>query len=160
MHIKRSASFSRCGQYRYQLKRQWAEGSGRCVFIGLNPSTADAKVDDPTIRRCMDFSKRWGYEEMIMVNLFAFRTPHPSLLKKAPDPEGRNNRRTLRRICISADLLVAAWGAHGSFADQANRMSDIWARKPMHCFGLTQSGQPLHPLYQRSDAQLRSYPAP
>ena len=154
MDILRRASFSRCGQYRYQLSRQWEKGDGHCVFIGLNPSTADAYTDDPTIRRCMDFTQRWGYSRMTMVNLFAFKTPHPTLLKKAEDPEGSNNRRVLRRHCASANLIVAAWGAHGTYADQAQRLAGIWADVPVHCFGLTKSGQPLHPLYQRSDAKL------
>lgn len=157
MEVIRRASFSRCGQYRYQLSRQWGNGEGRCVFIGLNPSTADAYTDDPTIRRCMDFTLRWGYSHMTMINLFAFKTPHPALLKKASDPEGAHNRRVLRRNCASANIIVAAWGAHGIFMDQASRLSNIWRDFPLHCFGLTKSGQPLHPLYQRSDARLRLF---
>lgn len=157
MDVIRKASFSRCGQYRYQLTREWDGGSGKCVFIGLNPSTADAYVDDPTIRRCMDFACRWGYSHMTMINLFAFKTPHPALLKQAEDPEGSHNRRVLRRSCMSANLIVAAWGAHGTFANQANKLQGIWNRYPVFCFGLTKSGQPLHPLYQRSDAKLIEY---
>ena len=154
MEITRKASFSRCGQYRYHLSRQWTSGQGRCVFIGLNPSTADSSADDPTIRRCMDFAQRWGYAEMVMVNLFAFKTPHPKLLKLSDLPEGPQNRRVLRKACSSANLIVAAWGAHGSYANQAKKLSNIWAHYPLHCFGLTKAGHPLHPLYQRSDARL------
>ena len=157
MHVIRAASFSRCGLYRYSLTRRWDSGVGRCVFIGLNPSTADAKVDDPTIRRCMGFTRNWGYNELIMVNLFAYRTPHPELLKKALDPVGPNNRRAVTRSCQSATLVVAAWGAHGTFLDQADRLSTIWSQIPVHCFGTTLSGQPLHPLYQRTDAKLTQF---
>lgn len=157
MQVNRSASFSRCGLYRYSLTRQWDKGFGRCVFIGLNPSTADAKVDDPTIRRCMGFTHSWGFNELIMVNLFAFRTPHPALLKKAIDPEGVNNRRAVRRSCQSATRVIAAWGANGTFMDQNERLSAIWSDIPVHCFGTTKSGQPLHPLYQRADAKLKLF---
>jgi len=77
MEIERKASFSHCKRYRYQLLRRWEGGIGRCVIVGLNPSTADAQNDDPTIRRCMGFAQDWGFNELIMVNLFAYRTPHP-----------------------------------------------------------------------------------
>ena len=154
MQVIRSASFSRCGLYRYSLTRRWDTGVGRCVFIGLNPSTADAQVDDPTIRRCMGFTQNWGFNELIMINLFAFRTPHPEFLKKALDPEGPNNRRAVRRSCQSATRVVAAWGAHGTFMGQAERLSTIWSQIPVHCFGTTRSGQPLHPLYQRANAKI------
>jgi len=154
MKVIRSASFSRCGLYRYSLTRRWDTGTGRCVFIGLNPSTADVGLDDPTIRRCMGFTQYWGFSEMVMVNLFAYRTPHPKLLKKALDPEGPNNRRAVRRSCQSASLVIAAWGAHGTFLNQAQKLSNIWSQFPVQCFGTTKSGQPLHPLYQRADAKL------
>jgi len=154
MCITRTASFSRCGQYRYQLLRRWTGGQGRCVFIGLNPSTADVLADDPTIRRCMAFAQDWGYEEMVMVNLFAFRTPHPTLLKAALHPTGRQNRRALHRACRSADHIVAAWGNHGTFQNQASKMASVWAELPVYCFGMTKSHQPLHPLYQPRTANL------
>lgn len=157
MNVRRAASFSRCGAYRYSLTRQWNTGDGRCVFIGLNPSTSDAHVDDPTIRRCMGFTTDWGFSEMIMVNLFAYRTPHPDLLKKTLDPEGPYNRRALRKSCQAASCVVAAWGAHGTHMDQAERLARIWSKQPVYCFGTTQSGQPRHPLYQRADAKLARF---
>jgi len=157
MNVVRSASFSRCGKYRYQLVRQWDDGDGCCVFIGLNPSTADHRQDDPTIRRCMGFARRWGHQKMVMINLFAYRTPHPAELKQAPSPEGKQNRRVLRRHCQSENRIVAAWGAHGILNNQAARLSDIWSGNTLYCFGLTAGGQPLHPLYQRSEATLSRF---
>lgn len=154
MTVTRSASFSRCGLYRYSLTRRWETGVGRCVFVGLNPSTANASLDDPTIRRCMGFTQAWGFNELVMVNLFAYKTPHPALLKKANDPEGPNNRRAVQRTCRSAQCIVAAWGVHGTFMNQAERFSTIFSNQLIHCFGITKTGQPLHPLYQRADAQL------
>ena len=153
----RRASFSRCQEYRYQLSRRWVDGRGRCVFIGLNPSIANATSDDPTIRRCMGFAHDWGYREMIMVNLFAYRTPHPALLKSAPEPTGASNRRALKRACQSAELIVAAWGNHGTFQNQAVKMASAWQGMTLHCFGLTKTGQPVHPLYQPRTASLVTY---
>lgn len=157
MNIERKASFSRCRRYRYQLKRRWEDGDGSCVFIGLNPSTADASTDDPTIRRCMGFAQNWGFNELIMVNLFAYRTPHPSLLKKCDDPVGSGNRQALRRACGSAQRIVVAWGNDGAYLDQASKFAIIWAEHTLYCFGLSKNDQPLHPLYQRREAKLVKY---
>lgn len=157
MHIERRATFSRCKRYRYQLVRRWEGGAGRCVIVGLNPSTADAQIDDPTIRRCMCFARDWGFNELIMVNLFAYRTPHPSHLKKCDSPVGPGNRRALRRACESAKRVVVAWGVHGTYLDQAAKFSAIGRAQPLYCFGLSKNHQPLHPLYQRRDAVLKRY---
>lgn len=157
MLIERRASFSRCQRYRYQLKRRWEGGDGRCVFIGLNPSTADVSADDPTIRRCIGFAQDWGFNELIMVNLFAYRTPHPSILKQYDDPVGAGNRRALRRACDDAQRIVVAWGNHGTHLDQASRFADIWAKYTLYCFGMSKNNQPLHPLYQRREAKLQQY---
>jgi len=154
MNVVRSASFSRCGSYRYQLIRQWDDGDGCCVFIGLNPSTADHRQDDPTIRRCMGFARQWGHRKMVMINLFAYRTPYPKELKHTPHPVGKQNRRVIRRHCQPENRIVAAWGAYGILKNQANQLADIWSGNTLYCFGLTAGGQPLHPLYQRSDAAL------
>lgn len=156
--MRRRASFSRCGQYRYALYRTFDSGNDCCVFIGLNPSTGDANEDDPTIRRCMGFTVDWGYQQLIMVNLFAFRTPHPDHLKQARDPEGPRNRQAIRKACASASKIVAAWGNHGRFLEQSTRLSRLWNNYDMHCFGLTKTGQPAHPLYQPRNATLLAYP--
>lgn len=157
MQIERSASFSRCHRYRYQLLRRWEGGHGRCVFIGLNPSTADVQLDDPTIRRCMNFAQDWGFNELLMVNLFAYRTPYPAILKQCDDPVGPGNRRALRRACDSAQSIVVAWGTHGTYRDQAVKFENIAAQHPLLCFGISKNHQPLHPLYQRRDAVLKQY---
>ncbi len=92
-----------------------------------------------------------------MVNLFAYRTPDPSALKRVRDPVGPSNRRAVKRACNNADLVVAAWGAHGSFNNQVQRWMPLLSSLQLSCFGLTRSQQPIHPLYQRSDATLESY---
>ncbi|MFK7856815.1 MAG: DUF1643 domain-containing protein [Granulosicoccus sp.] len=157
MEIERKASFSRCKRYRYQLLRRWEGGHGRCVIVGLNPSTADAQVDDPTVRRCMGFAQDWGFNELLMVNLFAFRTPHPAHLKKCDSPIGPGNRRALQRACESAKRIVVAWGTHGTYRNQAVKFASIAREQPLYCFGLSKNHQPLHPLYQRRDTVLMQY---
>lgn len=79
------------GDYRYLLWREWNSNDKTVSFIMLNPSRADGSVNDPTITRCINFAKAWGYGRLEVVNLFAYRTPKPSLLKQAPEPIGRDN---------------------------------------------------------------------
>ena len=76
--IYKNATFSSCRAYRYSLSRIWDKKKKLVLLIGLNPSTADEKVDDPTIRRCVNYAKNWGYGGFLMVNLFAYRTTLPS----------------------------------------------------------------------------------
>jgi hypothetical protein len=115
------------------------------LFVGLNPSTADAHVDDPTIRRCIGFAEAWGYGRLLVGNLFAFRATRPSALLKARDPIGPENDRYLASMADEADIIVAAWGAHGSFI---GRDATVRAMLPkLHVLRLTKRGQPGHPLY-------------
>ena len=95
--ICRSAGFSRCGRYRYWLRRIWDPALAHCVFIGLNPSTADATEDDPTLKRCISFAQKWGYGSLLLVNLFSLRATDPRGLKMAADPIGPKTDRWLRR---------------------------------------------------------------
>ncbi len=148
-YTSQKARFSRCRQYRYSLERTWRSGSGSVVFIGLNPSTADHKCDDPTIRRCVGFAKNWGYQSMAIVNLFAFRATQPELLKQAPDPVGPRNDFWIQKLVNDADLAVACWGNHGKFLE---RDSAVQARLPkLHCISQNSSHQPSHPLYLRAN---------
>ncbi|MCB0280523.1 MAG: DUF1643 domain-containing protein, partial [Calditrichaeota bacterium] len=82
------ARFSRDRRYRYALWRTWADGNDSVLFIGLNPSQADEKENDPTIRRCISFAQDWGFSGCIVVNLFAYCTAYPGELKTIADPIG------------------------------------------------------------------------
>ncbi len=88
--LESGAHLSPCRQYRYRLWRDWDPGAGRCVFVGLNPSTADEHTDDPTIRKCVGFAKRWGFGAIDMVNLFAYRSTSPKglLTQECPSCAG------------------------------------------------------------------------
>lgn len=140
-----NARFSRCRKYRYSLDRSWDTGSGKAVFIGLNPSTADAQVDDPTIRRCVGFARAWGCRSMQIVNLFAFCATRPEELKRAALPIGRNNDARITDALADARIGIACWGNHGTHQARAEK---IRRRHPdLHCLGINKSGQPKHPLY-------------
>lgn len=152
--MERSATFSECGRYRYTLSRIWDDGSARVVFVGLNPSTADERVDDPTIRRCIAFAKAWGFGGVQVLNLFAFRATRPADMLCQPDPVGPDNDHHLTTYAVRAALVVAAWGTLGS---HMARDRAVRALLPgLHCLRLTKHGHPAHPLYLPSD--LRPVP--
>src|SRR4051812_4003223 len=121
MSSARGAEISECGKYRYRLWRQWfGFGSEKevALFIMLNPSTADANQDDPTIRRCAAFANASGYERLEVVNLYAYRATDPDDLFKAAregqDIVGPHNEQAVREAADRADLIICAWGARGS----------------------------------------------
>lgn len=155
--IDSGATFSPCGNYRYDLWRRWDMfNNSRVVFIGLNPSTADARQDDPTIRRCIGFAKRFGYGGLVMLNLFAFRATFPADMMKVPDPTGgRLHDFHLIRYAEEKHAVIAAWGSHGGYL---NRDRDVLKIFPeVYCLGTTKDGFPKHPLYLRGDSELIEY---
>jgi hypothetical protein len=137
--------FSEGRLYRYTLWRQWGETESYAMFIGLNPSTADEVQDDPTIRRCIDFSKQWGFSGLCMTNLFAFRATDPKNMKRCPKPVGDHNDHWLVECARNAGVVVAAWGNHGRFLGRDAEVISIVDR--LECFGLTKEKCPMHPLY-------------
>lgn len=142
--MESGADFSGCGRYRYTLWRRWGPG-GTCMFVGLNPSTADATIDDPTVRRCIGFARSWGYGSLMMTNLFAWRATDPRDMLAAEDPVGPDNDQTLRACWMNAKIAVAAWGAHGT---HRGRGEHVRAMLPaLHYLRLTKDGHPWHPLY-------------
>lgn len=139
----RLAILSECGTYRYQLFRQWAHTELMPVmWLMLNPSTADANIDDPTIRRCMEFSKRWGYGSMLVGNLFAFRATNPKTLFTVGDARGPKNEYHLDSMAQRSAKIVCAWGNGGFYPRPALPFcpGGHWH------IGKTNSGQPKHPL--------------
>ncbi|MBL7251277.1 DUF1643 domain-containing protein [Alloalcanivorax sp. C16-2] len=143
--MARSANFSRCRRYRYALWRRWRDGDDYLLLVGLNPSTADHRKDDPTIRRCIGFARDWGYSGLCVANLFAYRATYPRDLFAADDPIGPRNDWWLRRLAADAALVVAGWGNHGTQGDRAARVR-AWL-PALHCLRLNGSGEPAHPLY-------------
>ncbi len=142
------AEFSACGRYRYKLWRVWDHTHPVIFFIMLNPSTADAENDDPTIRRCIRFARDWGYGGVRVGNLFAWRTPYPSALRVAPEPVGRENDNALLELAEGAALIVAAWGMHGAWGGRGQVVRKRFSDR-LHALGMTKSGEPAHPLRLR-----------
>jgi len=140
----KTATISKCGLYRYDLTRRWAVGERLCAFIGLNPSTADADLDDPTIRRCVGFAQSWGYDALVMLNAYAFRATKPTDMLAAADPVGPANDAYLKHWCSQAHLKVAAWGANISLHRQKQMIQLIL---DLAALRITKEGFPGHPLY-------------
>ena len=154
-----TAEFSSCSRFRYSLTREWDATRPWCCFIGLNPSTADANTDDPTIRRCVGFAKSWGYGNLLMLNLFAYRTPSPKEMfnawKRGTDIIGgaENYFTSLQRKMNKAAVTVAAWGAHGG----GRGLDALLHLRGLHYLALNSDGSPKHPLYLRGDLLPISY---
>jgi hypothetical protein len=158
--------FSPCRTWRYTLARPlgtcWASGlplDGFVNFIGLNPSTADETRDDPTVRRCIDFARRWGHGGVVVTNIFGYRSTDPQALYQVPDPVGPGNNQALFEVACHAVMVVAAWGVHGEFMDHGAFVADMLDRAgiPLFCLGWTKAGYPRHPLYLRKTVSLVRY---
>lgn len=142
--MMKTAVIPRCDLYRYELTRAWGFQS-TCVFVGLNPSTADAEIDDNTIRRCIGFAKSWGHGRLVMLNAYAFRATKPKDMKAALDPVGPNNDEYLKRWKNDASVIVAAWGTNITWGRET-AVKEIFGDK-LHYLKLTVDGHPGHPLY-------------
>jgi hypothetical protein len=141
----RKTIFSPDRRHRYTLWREWIGGNGYAMFVGLNPSTADEVQDDPTIRRCIAYAKRWGYAGYCMTNIFAFRATDPRVMFAAPDPIGAENDHYLVECAKGAGIVVAAWGAHGAYMNRGAAVAQLLP--DLHYLRLTKGGFPGHPLY-------------
>jgi len=152
----KSAVISECGQYRYELRRIWQPKTGAVCFVMLNPSTADADIDDPTIRRCMGFAATWGYGGIIVGNLFAYRATDPNFLKIIQDPVGPMNDEFLKVMSERADITICAWGDHGRYLNRGSailRLLDV-----PNCLAINKSGSPKHPLYAKRYLTPKPFP--
>lgn len=157
--MKKDALIDKTGKYRYWLLRQWGKNSDNFVnFVLLNPSTADARIDDPTIRRCINFGTKWGLDGIYVTNLFAFRATNPKDLRETLDPVGKENNKYLKFIAKKAKLVVIAWGNHGSFKQRDKEVLNILSKiHPLYCLGVTRLGQPKHPLRLNRNTKKRRF---
>lgn len=146
------AEFSGGGDYRYRLWRRWDLSKPTVAFIMLNPSTADAAELDPTCRRCKGFAESWGYGTLAVGNIFAYRATDPDEMMAAEAPIGPENDGHLRTIELAADMVVAAWGAHGGYMDRGREVAEF-LDSPLYALGTTKAGHPVHPLYQPGDTE-------
>lgn len=160
---EKAAEISPCGLYRYWLARQWVPGARRLPIIMLNPSTADANIDDPTIRRCMAFARREGFGGIHVFNLFAFRATSPADMRAAADPVGPQNdywlTQALEASAATGCAILAAWGAYGDHRGRANYVRGMAQLRGarLACLGTTKDGHPRHPLYVKGDQVLTAF---
>jgi hypothetical protein len=145
--------------YRYSLTRTWDAGKPRACFVMLNPSTADASENDPTIRRCIGFAKSWGYGSLEVVNLFAFRATDPSDLRKATlNTVGIENDFYIGEAIQRAAVVICAWGCFKPASERARAVLQM-IPKP-HYLKLGKDGDPCHPLYLPADLMPMPYEVP
>jgi len=154
--IKKSAIISDCGKYRYELRRKLSNNSGKLLFIMLNPSIADSNIDDATAYRCMKHTRDIGYGELIVANIFAYRSTDPKVLLDLNIQTliGPKNEEHLYRLAKEANLIICGWGSYGYLFDRGFTVYKELILKgfKLHCFKRNQSkfgkfAQPSHPLY-------------
>ena len=148
-YISTCCNFSKSKLYRYSLKRVWSTDSNKQVlFIGLNPSTADSRSDDPTIRRCVKFANHWGFNSLEVVNLFAFRATDPIDLFNEESPVGRYNDDWIKRAYNRSSLTIACWGSAGIYKDRSTEVTKYLTS--LFCIRKNKDNSPSHPLYLNS----------
>lgn len=151
-YVSRSAELSADHVYRYELRRVWDSSKPIVAFCGLNPSTADAELDDATIRKEVGFAARWGYGGLIKVNAYAFRATEPKALRKASqrglDPVGEGNDSFIAWAALEASLFVAAWGNHIETSREVTLLGKLLAQfLKVYALSVTGEDRPGHPLY-------------
>jgi hypothetical protein len=139
--------------YRYTLHRRWDENYGVVNFMMLNPSTADGNRLDPTLRRCRDFAKSWGYGGFVITNLFAYRARSPVVMKTVTDPVGPDNDSHIIEQAKQAEIVVCGWGVHGSHRNRDKIVLNMLSANgiKLHYLTLTKAKHPGHPLFLSSE---------
>lgn len=154
------AEFSVCRTWRYALWRLWDDEHRKaCMFIGLNPSTADETADDPTIRRCIRFARDFGCGGLYMLNLFGYRATDPKVMMRAKEPIGAGNNAALLKYAAKSKLIIAAWGTHGHLGGRDDQVRRLMREHDyeLRCLGRTKDGFPKHPLYVPASALAQVY---
>jgi hypothetical protein len=161
--MEKSARISDCQKYRYTLSRTWKPKGLIFAFFGVNPSTADANLDDQTVKKWVGFTDRNGGRGFIAGNPFAFRATNVKELASCEDPVGGYNLMNLKIIIEKADVLVPCWGntskvpAYLRHHFSALLLDLIESDKPVRIFGKTKSGDPKHPLMLGYNTELVNY---
>ena len=151
--MRRSAIISPCTRYRYWLEREWDRRKPVLSVCMLNPSSADDKREDPTLLALIHFATLWGYGGLAIVNLYAWRSPTPALMKTKPERMGPNNalhrREAMLMGAIHSGSMLVAWGNDGNWEGEAEQFA-AWATEQIGvdlvCLGTTLSGAPKHPM--------------
>lgn len=159
-HTKNSAIISNCGTYRYRLDRHLSDVGPTYAFFGINPSTADASIDDATVRKWRGFCERLHVGHFIVGNVFAYRATDIKKLAEVDKPFGSEWCKNINSIIKQADVLVPCWGSLNKLPKRLRPVPDLFLKvlqktgKPLMCWGLTKCGQPKHPLMLSYKTQL------
>lgn len=147
-NIQSFAHFSNCGRYRYLLVRKWSSGC-RWMFIGTNPSTADERVNDPTLARIQSRAERAGAGSFSVCNVHALRSTDPNVLLVSDDPTGPGNDSAIAKELRKADLVICGWGNHKIVRTRSPSVLALIraAGRIPHALKLNADGSPAHPLY-------------
>jgi len=159
LFIEKGAHFSGCRNYRYKLWRIWDSTKPYCMFLMLNPSTADAFSDDRTVEKCQRYATAWGYGGLYVCNIFAFRTTDPDVMKTQADPVGPGNDEVIIEVAKKAGVVVCGWGNHGDHQKRSDQVR-IMLRKngiKAYCLKVTSHNEPWHPLYLKDDLKPKLY---
>lgn len=146
LFLDAGATFSPCETYRYRLWRIWDETLPVVGWVMLNPSTADATANDPTVERCQRRAQQWDYGGIVVTNLFAFRATDPNVMLAAADPIGPDNDGHLCQVAQTCALVICAWGNHGRHRQRSAQVRKMLVG-PLYHLGLSKTGEPKHPLY-------------
>lgn len=154
-----SAILSECGRYRYLLTRTWDSQKAPVTFLMVNPSKADASINDNSIKKCMTYARFWGAGGIVVVNLFAYRSTEPTKLRRIEHPESEPKLRALNDWHIlqavqKSQVTIAAWGLNGTFKDRDVEVKQLIkekANRSLHYLKLSKDGHPCHPLYLPAD---------
>lgn len=167
--MHRSAVLSDCGHYRYSLRREWGTGLEPLYgFVGVNPSTADADVEDATTKKWRGFVERWGGSGYLTTNLYAYRTTDVRGLADAEDPRGPGNLAHILAMAKEVDVIVPCWGTLIKVPRKVRSKIYVGSvlrallatGKPVKCLGLNNDGQPRHPLMLPYSTQLQTMHEP
>ena len=162
--MEKAAWLSGCEKYRYMLSRTWREDGLLYAYFGINPSTADANVDDATVRKWIGFTERNGGKGFLVGNAFAYRATDVKELAGCDDPVGgAANLGHIKALIGAADILVPCWGNTSKVPGplrhniSALMLELLESGKPVKIFGRTKSGDPKHPLMLGYDTALVDY---
>lgn len=155
-NMEYNAILSEDKEYRYMLSRTWNKNKKIIMFVWLNPSTADDKINDPTITRCINYTKEWWYWWFIMCNLFAYRSTNPNNMKKYKNPIWKDNDKYIELYYNKTEKVICMWWNHWNFMMQSKNFKEKYKEK-LFFLEKNKSWEPKHLLYSKSNLKPRKF---